>query len=133
MSETEMKKNEVLAACEAALKQRSEIVIASARNYLCLQCSEWTPDPWAICADCRAQGFVHPREERAAELDAGLAKEQTAKSSAITYQITSLTGLRLGRVITERGEMDARIQYCAGGCGYYTVATIFATAAGGDL
>lgn len=29
---------------------------------LCRQCSEWTTDGWAICADCRAEGFIHTRE-----------------------------------------------------------------------
>lgn len=31
---------------------------------LCRQCENWTPDPWAICADCRKEGFVNSREPK---------------------------------------------------------------------
>lgn len=30
---------------------------------LCQQCSSWTSDTWAICADCRAEGFYNIRED----------------------------------------------------------------------
>ena len=29
---------------------------------LCRQCYEWTPDPWAICGECRSKGFYNVQE-----------------------------------------------------------------------